>query len=81
MFELSFDVKKATVLEPKFLIVYSKPKVGKTNLLMNLPNSLLVDLENGADFYDGNSFNVPKIAKQNNMHQIKVLNELAKKID
>jgi len=81
MFELSFDVKKATVTEPTFLIVYSKPKVGKSSLLMQLPNSLLVDLENGADFYDGNSFNVPKIAKQNNMHQIKVLNELAKKID
>lgn len=81
MFELSFDVKKATVTEPTFLIVYSKPKVGKSSLLMQLPNSLLIDLESGADFYDGNSFNVPKIAKQNNMHQIKVLTELAKKID
>ena len=36
--------------DPKNLIIYGVPKVGKTSLLATLPNLLLVDLENGSDY-------------------------------
>ena len=41
---------KATHLSPRKLIIYSKPKVGKTSALAELPDSLILDLENGTDF-------------------------------
>lgn len=81
MFELTYEPKKATLKEPKFLIVYSKAKTGKSSMLLQLPKSLLIDLEDGADYYDGNSFNVQKIAKEYEIHPIKALNQLAKRIE
>ena len=41
---------EAEVKSPKNLIIFSKPKVGKTTLLANLENCLLVDLEEGSDY-------------------------------
>lgn len=43
---------KANSQSPKNLIIFSKPKVGKTSLLAELENSLLIDLEEGSDFVD-----------------------------
>lgn len=81
MIELSFNSKKPTVVEPRFLIIYSKPKVGKTSNLLQLPNSLLIDLENSSDLYEGNAINVQKIAQANGVSPIKVLKEISVKIE
>jgi tRNA 2-selenouridine synthase SelU len=35
---------------PKFLIIFGKPKSGKTTAVSMLPNNLLIDLENGSYF-------------------------------
>lgn len=43
---------KANRKNPKRLIIYSPPKVGKTTELSKLENNLILDLENGADFVD-----------------------------
>lgn len=43
---------KASHQSPKNLIIFSKPKVGKTNLISQLDNCLLLDLESGADYVD-----------------------------
>jgi hypothetical protein len=37
---------------PKRLIIYSKPKVGKTTAIAGLDNCLILDLENGSDYTD-----------------------------
>ena len=37
---------------PKNLIVFSKPKVGKTSLFAQLDNCLILDLEHGTDYVD-----------------------------
>lgn len=37
---------------PRKLIIYSKPKVGKTSALAELDNALIIDLERGTDFLD-----------------------------
>ena len=42
----------ATSKSPKRMLIFSKPKTGKTSLLAELPNSLLLDLEDGSDFLD-----------------------------
>lgn len=43
---------KATTKSPKKLVIFSKPKVGKTSLLAELPDSLIIDLESGTDYVD-----------------------------
>lgn len=43
---------KATRSSPKWLILYSLPKVGKTDQLSQLPGCLIADLEGGAEGYD-----------------------------
>lgn len=40
---------KASSQSPKNLIIFSKPKVGKTSLFAELEDSLLLDLEDGSD--------------------------------
>lgn len=38
------------VQNPRFLILYGKPKCGKTTLLSQLDNCLIIDLEGGSEF-------------------------------
>lgn len=80
-FELPLVVSKPTITEPRFLIVYSKPKVGKSSSLMQLPKSLLIDLESGSGFYEGTSLDIPKMSKDLNKHPIALLKELTVKIE
>lgn len=37
---------------PKFLILYGRPKAGKTSCLAQLDNNLIIDLEGGSTFID-----------------------------
>lgn len=39
-------------INPRFLIIFSKPKAGKTSLLAGLPKCLIIDLEDGTDYYE-----------------------------
>lgn len=43
---------KASSKSPRNLIIFSKPKVGKTEALAQLKNALILDLEKGSDFVD-----------------------------
>jgi hypothetical protein len=54
MIEISLPtgVVKSISRDPKLLLLYSIPKIGKTTVLSKLPNSLLIDLEEGSDFVD-----------------------------
>lgn len=42
----------ASSTNPKFLILYGRPKTGKTSCLAQLDNNLIVDLEGGSTFID-----------------------------
>jgi hypothetical protein len=46
--------KKASIerINPKRLIIYSKPKAGKTTAYSLLEDNLILDLENGADYVE-----------------------------
>jgi len=43
---------KASRVNPKRLIVYSKPKTGKTTAFAGLDDNLIIDLENGTDYVE-----------------------------
>lgn len=42
----------AVSVNPKFLILYGRPKCGKTSALAQLDNNLIIDLEGGSMFID-----------------------------
>jgi hypothetical protein len=43
---------EAQRVNPKRLVIYSKPKTGKTTAFAGLDNNLIIDLENGSDYVD-----------------------------
>lgn len=61
--ELPIKVVKALTKSPKDLIVFSKPKVGKSSLVAGLKNCLLLDFEDGSDYIDAMKLKVNSIAE------------------
>ena len=52
---------KAVRTNPKRLIIYGKPKTGKTTAFANLKNNLILDLENGSEYVDALKINIPDL--------------------
>ena len=53
----------AETKSPKNLIIFSKPKVGKTSLISELPNCLILDLESGSDYVDAIKLKATSVAE------------------
>lgn len=64
---------KAAHQSPKNLIMFSKPKVGKTELLAGLEGCLILDLEKGSDYVDAMKI------QANSVEEIKAIGEEIKK--
>lgn len=52
MIVLPKEKVKAKVENPRFLIIFGKPKAGKTTLASRLDNNLIIDLEGGSEFLE-----------------------------
>lgn len=52
MIELPTKKVPAISVNPKFLILYGRPKSGKTSSLAKLDNNLIIDLEGGSTFIE-----------------------------
>lgn len=52
----------ASRVNAKRLVIYSKPKTGKTTALAMLENNLILDLEDGTDFVDSLSVKIRNLA-------------------
>jgi len=48
---------------PKILLLYGKPKIGKTTMLANLENNLIIDLEQGTHFVETLSVEVNNLTE------------------
>lgn len=66
--------------EPRRLVIFSHPKVGKTSLTSQLPNCLILDLESGAGHYENMHIDVKQIALVENKTQLQVLGEIISQI-
>ena len=53
---------KAEQTNPKRLVIYSKPKTGKTSLMAALDNNLILDFENGSGYVDALKLDVKSLA-------------------
>ena len=63
---------KADRVNPKRLIIYSKPKTGKTSAFAGLDGNLIIDLENGADYVEAIK------VKANNLQELKEIGKAIK---
>lgn len=69
---LPTGIVKASRTNPKRLVVYSKPKTGKTTAFAGLENNLILDLEDGSDYVDALK------VKINNLSDLKIIGEQIK---
>jgi hypothetical protein len=56
--KLPTEKKKAVQEDPALLLLYGKPKIGKTTILSALDNCLILDLEDGTKYVDSLSVRV-----------------------
>lgn len=75
--ELPTKIVKADQGRLSSLVLFSNPKCGKTSLLAQLPNNLIIDTEDGAEFTDSLRINVLQVAAKENSNPVKVLNDIA----
>jgi hypothetical protein len=69
--ELPLTVIEASDFDPRSLLIYGPPKVGKTSMVAEIPGILIIDLEDGSDFVSAMKLKI------NNLDE---LNELILKI-
>lgn len=69
--ELPISKIPAATQDPRNLIIFGLPKVGKTSILATLENNLILDFEDGSDYVDALKIKV---------HSLKELKEVCKAI-
>ena len=52
------EKRRAMRVDPKVLVLYGAPKVGKTTVLAQLDNCMILDTEQGADYLEGHIKNI-----------------------
>lgn len=73
-------IVKAGSVNPKSMVIFSQPKVGKTTLCAAMPNSLLIDIEDGSDYVDAQKINVISKARELNVSPLEVLKAIIDEI-
>lgn len=61
---MELPIYKSKILEenPKFLILFGKPKSGKSTIVAGLEDALIIDLENGTDYLECMSVKVNSLS-------------------
>lgn len=67
MITLPREKVKAKSLSPKRLVIFSKPKVGKTSLLSSLDDCLILDFEGGTENYDSMAVQIKSVEDLKNI--------------
>jgi hypothetical protein len=80
MIELPKAKISASRVNPKSLVIFSQPKMGKTTVVSALENCLILDLEEGTDFVNALKIDVVKEARQEGKLPIITLKEIINKI-
>ena len=61
--ELPTKKVKASRKSPKNMIIYGAPKIGKTTVLSQLDDCLIIDLEDGSDMIDALKIKVKNLSE------------------
>ena len=80
MIDLPNKKTKAERVNPKSMIIFSQPKMGKTTVVAGLENCLIIDLEKGSHFVEALKFDVIRIANEAQKLPIVILKQLIETI-
>ena len=80
MIELPLKKVKASRVNPKSMIIFSQPKVGKTTIVSELEDCLIIDIEDGSEFVDAVKINVLGLAKREELDPLSALKSVIDKI-
>lgn len=67
---------KAERVNPRKIILFGKPKIGKTSAIANLEECLILDLEGGTDYLDALKIDIIKLSKEQGVEPIRVLKQV-----
>lgn len=77
--ELPTQKREPVASSPKTMLIYSVPKAGKTTILSQLPDSLLIELEpNGADYVSGVIYDINTGDVVQNLQTLRALGDKLK---
>ena len=71
---------KASYVNPKVLVIYGKTKQGKTTVVANLEDNLILDLEGGTRFYNCLKIDIVEEAEKSKSTQWQALVEVVKEL-
>lgn len=71
---------KAERVNPKKIVIFSNPKVGKSTAVAELPNNLIIDLESGTGFIDAMKIDVLEEARKEGVSAFTMLMKVVKAI-
>ena len=74
------EVVKATEVNPKTLVIYGKTKQGKTTVVANLEDNLIIDLEGGSRFYDCMKIDVVNESQKRDVSEWVVIQNIVKEL-
>jgi hypothetical protein len=80
MFTLPTVATKAERINPKRLMIYSKPKAGKTTAISLLEGTCIIDIEKGTEYVSAIKINIRELAAESKKSPLAVLFEIAKQI-
>lgn len=73
---LPTEKSKAIRINPRKIILFGKPKIGKSTAMSQLENCLILDLEGGTDFIDALKIDVIQLAKEREISPILALKQV-----
>lgn len=76
MIVLPKEKELATRVNPKTMVIFSQPKMGKTTVVSGLDNCLILDLEDGSQFVDALKYDVIKEARAQDKLPVIILKQL-----
>lgn len=71
---------KAERVNPKKIVIFSNPKVGKSTAVSELPNNLIIDLESGTGFIDAMKIDILEEARKEGVSAFTMLMKVVKAI-
>jgi len=72
---------KAKRVNPRKIIIFGKPKTGKTTILSELDNCLILDLEQGSEYVDATAVNIKELAEVHDSTPLEVLKSTIKELN
>jgi hypothetical protein len=76
--ELPFEKVPASQINPATLLLFGMPKVGKTKIISQLDNCLLIDLEKGSRFVDATKVEIENFSQLKELKEALSASKIAK---